>query len=107
MLADRERLTNEPRDPGGVTVLGLQLPILAPDTEIEHLLEAGFSNPRWFYAAFTFNGGIRGGKRGGRNGDEHRRTGAADRHEGPDISATMRAGDAMLGTKALMEAVRA
>lgn len=44
--------------PGGARALGQQLPILPPETELEHLLEAGFSDPQLFYAAFTFRGWI-------------------------------------------------
>jgi tRNA (cmo5U34)-methyltransferase len=43
---------------GGARALGRQLPILAPEKEVEHLLEAGFSEPRLFYAAFTFRGWV-------------------------------------------------
>jgi len=34
------------------------LPILPPETELVHLLEAGFRDPQLFYAAFTFRGWV-------------------------------------------------
>lgn len=43
---------------GGARALGQQLPILPPETEVQHLLEAGFSDPQLFYAAFTFRGWV-------------------------------------------------
>lgn len=41
---------------GGARVLGDQLPIVSPETEVEHLLQAGFRDPQLFYAAFSFRG---------------------------------------------------
>ncbi|WP_370235235.1 class I SAM-dependent methyltransferase [Brevundimonas sp.] len=43
---------------GGARALGRQLPILPPETELVHLLEAGFRDPQLFYAAFTFRGWV-------------------------------------------------
>jgi tRNA (cmo5U34)-methyltransferase len=43
---------------GGARALGDQLPILAPEREVELLRAAGFSDPQLFYAAFTFRGWI-------------------------------------------------
>jgi len=43
---------------GGARALGEQLPILAPETEVELLHAAGFVDPQLFYAAFTFRGWV-------------------------------------------------
>lgn len=43
---------------GGARALGERLPILAPETEVEFLHQAGFTTPQLFYAAFTFRGWV-------------------------------------------------
>lgn len=42
----------------GAIALGERLPILAPETEVELLRAAGFSDPQLFYAALTFRGWV-------------------------------------------------
>jgi tRNA (cmo5U34)-methyltransferase len=46
------------RAKGGAIALGEQLPILAPETEVDLLRAAGFTDPQLFYAAFTFRGWV-------------------------------------------------
>lgn len=46
------------KGPAGARVLGDQLPILSPEREVELLQEAGFADPKLFYAALTFRGWI-------------------------------------------------
>ena len=43
---------------GGARALGDQLPILAPEAEVDLLKAAGFVDPQLFYAAFTFRGWV-------------------------------------------------
>lgn len=46
------------RAKGGARALGEQLPILPPETEVELLRAAGFTDPQLFYAALTFRGWV-------------------------------------------------